>query len=72
MLGKEAKSFAKFESLLLPEDLDYLHIDGLALEARQKLQKIRPRTIGQASRVGGVNPSDISVLVLTLKRRGLL
>lgn len=69
---KEAKSFAKFESLLLPEDLDYLHIDGLALEARQKLQKIRPRTIGQASRVGGVNPSDISVLVLTLKRRGLL
>ncbi|MFA5762833.1 MAG: tRNA uridine-5-carboxymethylaminomethyl(34) synthesis enzyme MnmG [Bacilli bacterium] len=69
---KEAKSFAKFDSLLLPEDLDYLHVDGLALEARQKLQTIRPRTIGQASRVGGVNPSDISVLVLTLKRRGLI
>jgi tRNA uridine 5-carboxymethylaminomethyl modification enzyme len=69
---KEAKSFAKFESILLPDNLDYLHLDGLALEARQKLQKIRPRTIGQASRVGGVNPSDISVLVLTLKRRGLL
>jgi len=49
-----------------------LHIDGLALEARQKLMAIKPRTIGQASRVGGVNPSDISVLVLTLKRRGLL
>lgn len=69
---KEAKSFAKFENILLPESLDYLHLDGLALEARQKLQKIRPRTVGQASRVGGVNPSDISVLVLTLKRRGLL
>jgi len=69
---KEAKSFAKFESLLLPENIDYLHIDGLALEARQKLIAIKPRTIGQASRVGGVNPSDISVLVLTLKRRGLL
>ncbi|NCA96993.1 MAG: tRNA uridine-5-carboxymethylaminomethyl(34) synthesis enzyme MnmG [Bacteroidia bacterium] len=69
---KEAKSFAKFENILLPEDLDYSHIDGLALEARQKLQRIKPRTIGQAGRVGGVNPSDISVLVLTLKRRGLL
>ncbi|HOC81142.1 MAG TPA: hypothetical protein PKK21_04650, partial [Bacilli bacterium] len=57
---------------ILPENIDYLHIDGLALEARQKLMAIKPRTIGQASRVGGVNPSDISVLVLTLKRRGLL
>lgn len=69
---KEAKSFAKFESLFLPENLDYSHVDGLALEARQKLAMIKPRTIGQASRVGGVNPSDISVLVLTLKRKGLL
>jgi len=69
---KEAHSFAKFENINLPEDLDYLHLDGLALEARQKLQKIKPRTIGQASRVGGVNPSDISVLVLTLKRRDVL
>ncbi|MFA5481346.1 MAG: tRNA uridine-5-carboxymethylaminomethyl(34) synthesis enzyme MnmG [Bacilli bacterium] len=69
---KEAQSFAKFESVILPEVLDYLHIDGLALEARQKLAKIHPRTIGQASRISGVNPSDISVLVLTLKRKGLL
>jgi len=69
---KEAKSFAKFESVNLPPDLDYLRIDGLALEARQKLDRIRPLTIGQASRVGGVNPSDISVLVLSLKRRGLI
>lgn len=69
---KEAKSFAKFENITLPDDLDYATIDGLALEARQKLQKIKPHTIGQAGRVSGVNPSDISVLVLTLKRRGLL
>ncbi|MFA5421672.1 MAG: tRNA uridine-5-carboxymethylaminomethyl(34) synthesis enzyme MnmG [Bacilli bacterium] len=69
---KEAKSFSKFESLMLPDDLDYLRIDGLALEARQQLHKVHPLTIGQASRVGGVNPSDIAVLILTLKRRGLI
>ena len=69
---KEAHSFAKFESILLPEEFDYLHLDGLALEARQKLQIIKPRTVGQASRVSGVNPSDVSVLILTLKRRGTL
>lgn len=69
---KEAKSFLKFENISLSSKIDYLHIDGLALEARQKLNKIKPMTIGQASRISGVNPSDISILVLTLKKLGQL
>ena len=65
----EADSFAKFESYELPSDLDYLNMHGLALEARQKLDKIRPITIGQAGRISGVNPSDISILILNLKKK---
>lgn len=64
----EAKSFAKFEEYKLPNDIDYLNMHGLALEARQKLNKIRPTTVGQASRISGINPTDISVLILNLKR----
>ena len=64
----EANSFAKFENYEIPEDLDYLHMHGLALEARQKLDKIRPRTVGQAGRISGINPADISILILNLKR----
>ena len=64
----EAKSFAKFEEYKLPNDIDYLNMHGLALEARQKLNKIRPSTVGQASRISGINPTDISVLILNLKR----
>lgn len=64
----EAKSFTKFEEYKLPNDIDYLNMHGLALEARQKLNKIRPTTVGQASRISGINPTDISVLILNLKR----
>ena len=64
----EANSFSKFEDYKLPEDIDYLNMNGLALEARQKLDKIRPSTIGQAGRISGINPTDISVLILNLKR----
>lgn len=67
---KEAQSFAKYESVKLPSDLDYMSMDGLALEARQKLDKIRPINIGQAGRISGVNPSDISILILNLKKLG--
>ena len=65
---KEAESFSKFEEYKLPEDIDYLNMHGLALEARQKLDKIRPATVGQAGRISGINPTDISVLILNLKR----
>lgn len=69
---KEAEDLAKQENIHLPEDLDYLHMDGLRLEARQKLDAVRPISIGQASRISGVNPADISVLLLTLRKRNLL
>ena len=64
----EANSFAKFENYSIPEGIDYLHMHGLALEARQKLDKIRPSTVGQAGRISGINPADISILILNLKR----
>ena len=64
----EAENMRKIEEMKIPDGLDYLNMDGLALEARQKLNKIRPLTIGQASRVSGVNPSDVSVLILNVRR----
>ena len=65
---KEAARSKKMENMKIPADLDYLNCDGLALEARQKLDKIRPLTIGQASRVSGVNPADISMLILKIRK----
>lgn len=61
----------KLESKLIPDDIDYSAIKGLRLEAAEKLSKIRPANIGQASRISGVNPADVSVLLiwLDLKRR---
>lgn len=56
----------RLESKLLPKQMDYEKIDGLRLEAREKLNKVRPENIGQASRISGVNPADISVLVIYL------
>ena len=58
----------KMDAIALPEDADYLHIDNLALEARQKLDKIHPASLGQASRISGINPSDIQVLAIWLKQ----
>ncbi len=57
----------KYEERLLPEDVDYSTIQGLRLEARQKLNKIRPKSLGQASRISGVSPADITVLMVYLK-----
>lgn len=69
---KDAESLLKQESILLPEGIDYLHMDGLRLEARQKLDAVRPVSIGQAGRISGVNPADVSVLLLTLRKRNLI
>ena len=57
----------KYEEKTLPKDIDYLSIKGLRLEARQKLDKIRPKNLGQASRISGVSPADITVLMVYLK-----
>lgn len=65
---KQAEQFKKLEEKKLPDDIDYDKIDGLRLEARQKLGQIRPASLGQASRISGVNPADIAVLMIYLKK----
>ena len=65
---KEVEKLAKLEEKQIPEDIDYQKVTNLASEARQKLEKIRPKTIAQASRISGVNPVDISVLTIYLKK----
>ena len=66
---KQVEQFRQEESRLLPDDLDYAAIPGLRLEAREKLQQVRPVSIGQASRISGVSPADISVLLVYLESR---
>ena len=65
---KQVAEFKKEESRLLPGDLDYSAIAGLRLEAREKLQQIRPMSIGQASRISGVSPADVAVLLIWLEQ----
>ncbi|MCD8390794.1 MAG: tRNA uridine-5-carboxymethylaminomethyl(34) synthesis enzyme MnmG [Firmicutes bacterium] len=65
----QAEQFKKMEEKTLPDDVDYGEIHGLRLEARQKLNKIRPKSLGQASRISGVSPSDMSVLIIWLESR---
>ncbi|MBR2460360.1 MAG: tRNA uridine-5-carboxymethylaminomethyl(34) synthesis enzyme MnmG [Clostridia bacterium] len=63
----DARRLREMEGRLLPDDIDYSQIMGLRLEARQKLNAVRPRNLGQASRISGVSPADISVLLVWLK-----
>ena len=67
MQEAQVEKFKKLETKLLPEDIDYEKINGLSLEARQKLNKFKPHSIGQASRISGVSPADISVLLIYLQ-----
>lgn len=65
----QANQFKKMENKKIPDDIDYSRIGGLRIEARQKLEKLRPVSIGQASRISGVSPADIAVLVVYLKQK---
>ena len=66
----EVKRNEKTEQRAIPESIDYTKIKGIRIEAMQKLEKIRPMTIGQASRISGVSPADISVLLIYLSEKG--
>ena len=66
---READRMLKMDNIKLPADIDYLYVDNLALEARQKLDKIKPLSLGQASRISGINPSDIQVLAIYIKQK---
>ncbi|MBR1624669.1 MAG: tRNA uridine-5-carboxymethylaminomethyl(34) synthesis enzyme MnmG, partial [Clostridia bacterium] len=61
------KEMRKMEKRALPEDIDYDKVDGLRLEAREKLKEIRPINLAQASRISGVNPADVVVLMIYLE-----
>lgn len=65
---KQIEKFRKLEEKRLPENLDYLNLEGLRIEARQKLDAIRPVSVGQASRISGVSPADINVLLIHLEK----
>ncbi len=65
---KQVEEFQKAESRLLPPEIDYLSITGLRVEAREKLQQIRPLNVGQASRISGVSPADVAVLLIWLEQ----
>ena len=64
---KQVESFKKIENKKIPEDIDYEKVNSLRLEAKQKLEKYRPVSVGQASRISGVSPADISVLLIYLE-----
>ena len=69
MQESQVEKFKKMEKKLLPQDIDYEKIKGISLEGRQKLNKFKPYSVGQASRISGVSPADISVLLIYLQTR---
>jgi tRNA uridine 5-carboxymethylaminomethyl modification enzyme len=66
---KQIESFRNLEKIKLPEDMDYMAMSHLRNEAKQKLTQFRPHTLGQANRIGGITPSDITVLQVELRKR---
>jgi tRNA uridine 5-carboxymethylaminomethyl modification enzyme len=65
----QVEKFEKLEKKLLPDQIDYTEVKGISTEARQKLNKFRPMSVGQASRISGVSPADISVLLVYLEQK---
>ena len=66
---RQVEEFRRLEGRALPPDLDYAHLEGLRLEAREKLDQIRPLNLGQASRISGVSPADVAALMIALEKR---
>ncbi|MBS3908620.1 MAG: tRNA uridine-5-carboxymethylaminomethyl(34) synthesis enzyme MnmG, partial [Actinobacteria bacterium] len=65
----QVKQFKRLEARRIPAELDYTHLHGLSIQAREKLTQVRPRSLGQASRVSGVTPADINALLVHLEQR---
>ena len=65
--NREAEKMLDLEKLKIPEDINYQEIANLASEAREKLMRVKPRTIAQATRISGVNPSDIAILLVYIE-----
>ena len=68
---EEAQKMLELEDKVIPEDINYQDIPNIASEAKEKLENIRPITLGQASRISGVNPADIAIISVYLKKRGI-
>ncbi|NLB61308.1 MAG: tRNA uridine-5-carboxymethylaminomethyl(34) synthesis enzyme MnmG, partial [Clostridiales bacterium] len=64
---EQVMSFNELERIEIPPDLDYMNIHGLKVEARQKFSQTKPKNLGQASRISGVSPADIAVLLVKIK-----
>jgi len=69
---EQIERFKRLENLRIPEDMDFQSIVGLSTEVREKLSKLRPLSIGQASRISGVTPAAISILIINLKKLGCM
>ena len=67
----QVEKFKKLEEKILPDNIDYETLKGISLEGRQKLNKFKPHSIGQASRISGVSPADVSVLLVYLQQKNL-
>ena len=64
----DIRRFEKHESISIPTDFDFSHVTALSREGREKLERVRPRSVGQASRISGVTPADISVVMINLHK----
>ena len=69
---KEANKMKKLENIKIPANLNYDEVDNIAFEAKSKLKQVQPLTIAQASRISGVNPADIQMLLFYLKQKGII
>ncbi|UCD71898.1 MAG: tRNA uridine-5-carboxymethylaminomethyl(34) synthesis enzyme MnmG, partial [Syntrophobacterales bacterium] len=69
---EQIERFKRFENLKIPEDMDFQEIIGLSTEVKEKLSTLRPISIGQASRISGVTPAAISILIVNMKKLGCI